>query len=161
MPVYNFGHLLGSARFFPDGLRVAGPVLAVQIEIPSVLAAQLQQAGQVPPSPVTGIALIDTGASVSAVDEAALRQLTVQPTGIVTVGTAGGQQQQAVYPARFVFPGSGLPSFELSEVLGADLTGQTIPGPTPGSLVALFGRDILSRFVFIYNGLTGTFTLGC
>lgn len=77
MPVYNFGHYLvpqgtGQAPSpFPAGLRMSGPVIPVQIEIPSALADRLQQSGQAIPAPVSGLALVDTGASVSAVDAGA------------------------------------------------------------------------------------------
>ena len=79
--------------------------------------------------------------------------------GMVTVGTAGGTQQQLLYPARFSFPGTNLPSLEFNSLLGADLTSQGIPGPRGGPLMALLGRDILEHFVLIYNGLQGLFTL--
>jgi hypothetical protein len=78
---------------------------------------------------------------------------------MVTVGTAGGAQQQLLYPARFSFPGTNLPSLEFNSLLGADLTSQGIPGPRGAPLMALLGRDILEHFVLIYNGLQGLFTL--
>jgi hypothetical protein len=78
--------------------------------------------------------------------------------GTALVGTAGGQQQQATYPARFTFPGTNLPGLDFSQLLGANLAGQVVVG-TGQSLVALLGRDILQRFVLVYNGPAGMFTL--
>ena len=165
MPVYNFGHYLvpqAGAQVpspFPFGLRMSGPVIPVQIEIPSALADRLQQAGQTIPAPVSGLALVDTGASVSAVDAGCIQQLGVQPVGMVTVGTAGGPQQQMLYPGRFSFPGTNLPSLDFSSLLGADLAAQGVAGPRTGPLVALLGRDLLEHFVLVYNGPQGLFTL--
>jgi predicted aspartyl protease len=107
---------------------------------------------------VPGFALIDTGASVSAVDDSVVRQRGAQPVGIAQVGTAGGQHPQAVYPARLVFPGTNIPSVEFGQLLGANLAGQMVAGHQ-GPLIVLLGRDILQQFVLFYNGSTGSFTL--
>lgn len=165
MPIYNYGPHVANPpgttqpQLFPGGLQLAGPVVPIQIEIPSALAAQLQRVGTAIPAPVPGIGLVDTGASVSAVDKGIVQQLGIQPIGVANVGTAGGQQQQAVFPAKFSFPGTNLPTIEFNQLLGSDLAGQTIPGPLPGQLVALLGRDILQHFVLIYNGPFGSFSL--
>ncbi len=164
MPIHNFGYLTspsagGTPAPVPSLQRVTGPIVQVQIELPTVLADTLRQQGAAIPSPVSGIALIDTGASVSAVDVAIARRLGMQPVGIVSVGTAGGTQQQEAYPARFTFPGTTLPAMDFGQVLGADLSGQLIPGPVSGPLVALLGRDVLQRCILIYNGPMGSFVL--
>ena len=111
------------------------------------------------PTPVPGLALIDTGATLSAVDATVVQQLGVQPVGLANVGTAGGQQQQATYPARFTFPGTGLPNIDFGQLLGANLTGQIVAAHQQ-PLIALLGRDILQQFILIYNGPVGMFTLG-
>jgi hypothetical protein len=69
-----------------------GPILPVQIEIPTALATQFRQRGKAIPTPVSGFGLVDTGASVSAIHEAVIQQLDVKPVGIASVGTAGGPQ---------------------------------------------------------------------
>ena len=162
MPVLNSFNFRqrspGPPQVFPAGLRIAGPVLQAQVEVPTILATQLQQSGQAIPQPVAGFALIDTGASISAVDIEVVRQLGVQPVGVANVGTAGGPQQQETYPARFTFPGSNLPGIEFNELLGANLTGQVVP-VDGRPLIALVGRDILERFILVYNGPAGMFTL--
>jgi len=141
----------------PQTLMINGPIIQIQIEIPGALAASLQSSSQPIPNPVDGIALIDTGATITSVDVALLTRLGINPVGIRNVGTAGGPQRQSTYPARFTFPGTTLPGFELGEVLGCDLTGQTVLNQRP--IVALIGRDVLSQAVFVYNGSAGMFSL--
>jgi len=162
MPIYNIVFQSTPHESPPEpsprALQLTGPVIPVQIEIPTPLSRQLQLIGQVPPTPRPGFALIDTGASVSAVDGAVVRDLGVQPVGIASVGTAGGHQQQDLYPARFVFPGTNIPSIEFSRLLGADLSGLR-PHGLAGPLLALLGRDILERFVMFYHGPNGMVTL--
>lgn len=139
------------------GLQATGPFLPVQVEVPLALATRLQQAGQAPPTPAPGFALLDTGASVSAVDAAVMQQLNVQPVGIVTVGTAGGPQQQPLFPARFSFPGTNIPGINFNRLLGANLQSQQVPGQGP--IIALLGRDLMAHFVLIYNGPGGYFSI--
>lgn len=164
MPVYNSAFQQptqgqpGAVLPFPKGLQVAGPIVPVQVEVPVALASQLQQAGQPVPTPIPGLALIDTGASVSAVDTSVIQRLGIHPVGTVQVGTAGGPQMQTTYPARFTFPGTNLPPIDFSQLLGANLVGQVIAG-TGQPLIALFGRDILQHFVLVYNGPAAMFTL--
>jgi len=104
------------------------------------------------------MALIDTGASVSAVDVVVIQQLGVQPVGVANVWTAGGPPQQATYPGRFTFPGSNLPAIDFNALLGANLAGQ-LAGVTGQAIVALIGRDLLQHFVLVYNGPAAMFTL--
>src|SRR5437867_1127525 len=98
----------------PYGLQAAGPLLPITVAFHPILAHQLGGQGAAPPAPVGGVGLIDTGASVSAVDAAVVRQLGIPPIGTINVGTAGGVQQQAQYPASFSFPGTGLPTINFN-----------------------------------------------
>lgn len=134
-----------------------GPIIQIQIEIPSALAESLRLANQPIPNPVDGIALIDTGATITSIHAALLIGLGINPVGVANVGTAGGPQQQSTYPARFSFPGTPLPGFELAQVIGCDLTGQTVLNQRP--LIGLIGRDVLARAVLVYNGSAGMFSL--
>jgi len=154
MPVFNhvyMGQQPGqppppSPNFVPTILQQTGPLIQVQIEVPTALAQHLQQAGQPIPAPVPGFGLLDTGATISAVDNSVVQSLGVQSTGIANVGTAGGTQQQPVYPIRITLPAHKI-NFDVSSALGATLSQQGI--------VALLGRDFLQHFVLVYNGLHG------
>jgi len=142
----------------PPVLIAVGPVVSVLVEVPSALAAALQSAGSSIPQPASGLALIDTGATRSAVDDGVIQALGVQPTGVVNVGTAAGMQQQSVYSARFTFPGSKLPTIEFAQLTGVNLRGHVVPHVNV-PLIALIGRDLLSRFIMVYNGPHATVTL--
>jgi hypothetical protein len=141
----------------PQNLVAMGPVIQIRIEVPSPLAASLVAANQLVPNPVDGIALIDTGATITSIHAPILIAMGINPVGVATVGTAGGPQQQSTYAARFSFPGTPLPGFELAQVIGCDLTGQTVLNQQP--LIGLIGRDVLASAVLIYNGSAGMFSL--
>lgn len=128
-------------------------MLAVEIHIHPALSAHLQkqQPPQPSPTPVVGRALIDTGATFTAIDRSAATQLNLVAVDTIQSGTAGGQQTCPRYPARLAFPGTPIPGFNLPRAVGVDLTGQ--------GFIVLLGRDFLSVFVLTYNGPLGQFIL--
>jgi len=132
----------------PEALRARGGIFPVQISLPQVLADYLGQRGLPIPPPVSGNALIDTGASVSVVDLSVLSTLQISPISVVTVLTPTGSARQNLYPARFILPAVVI---DVTGVIGANLR--------PQNIVALIGRDILSRFLLIYHGPAGRITL--
>jgi hypothetical protein len=158
MPVHNqfFWHQPPGLppQVGPQALAVMGPVLQVEVCVPSDLEKLLSSQNQPIPQPVTGWALIDTGASRTAVEQSCIASLGVQPIGAAKTGTAGGIREVGIYPARFRFPGQGM-DMEFSSTLGVDLKGQKVGGR---DLLVLIGRDVLARGVLIYNGPSGGFT---
>jgi len=132
----------------PSDLQSGGPRLPVDIALPQILVDRLNQEGFPVPPPISGHALIDTGASVSVVDTSVITRLQINPIGVTTIGTAAGRVRRNLYPSRFIFPRLVV---DLSPIIGADLSSFQI--------IALIGRDILSRFLFIYHGPAGRITL--
>lgn len=138
-------------------LRVFGPLTRIEVHVPSALATLLQQETRPIPAPAIGWALIDTGASSTCVDSSVIDELGVPLIGTASVGTAGGVQTQAVYPAGLRFPGMDDMHIEFSSVLGVTLKDQMTPTPEP--LICLIGRDVLETSLLVYNGMTGAWTL--
>lgn len=139
----------------PLALAAAGPLLEVEVNIPQPLINLLSSQNKPIPSPKPGLSLIDTGASRTCVELTILSGLGINPIGIGNVGTASGTTPCQLFPARLSFPALRL-SVDFGSVLSVNLQGQTIDG---NPLIALIGRDILSRGLFIYSGNGGFFTL--
>jgi hypothetical protein len=161
LPAYN-RFLLNAATNQPDAavLAAVGAVLSVEVHVPPIIAQVLMNRGNPVPTPVTGFAIIDTGATLTCVHEPVLQQLGLNPTGVVHSGTASGPVQLSQYPARLVSPDQGW-TFDVIAT-GVDLTGQQVPinPPQPPSpLIALIGRDLLRNCVLIWNGPGGFWTL--
>ncbi len=158
MPIHNhfFRKLNQGQDPAPEGLLSAGPLLQVQVEVPQALASFLSEKGETIPAPQPGWALIDTGATRTCVDKDILGRLGVQPTGTVKTGTAAGQVEQLLFPAKLSFPAAGGFQVEFGSVIAVDLCGQTVAG---ANVVVLVGRDVLSRCLLVYNGPAGIFTL--
>ncbi len=155
MPIYDGEFRTQAGQPGPGGLRQFGPVLQVEIAIPSVLSGFLSAQNQQIPAPKTGLALIDTGATRSCVDSQVISALGVNPIGITVLGTAKGRSRHHLYPAKFTFPAIRF-EVEFGSVVGVDLSGQ---GAGNMQIIALVGRDVLSRCIFIYHGTKGSFTL--
>lgn len=128
-----------------------GPALQVEISIPALLASVLERAGVQIPTPHVGLALIDTGASITAVDQQVLGGLGLTPTGVTQVATPGGVVQQPLYACNISFPGTPIPTLPFNVVIGSSLAAL--------GFVALIGRDVLRHFQIVYNGIEGIWTL--
>ena len=136
-----------------------GPLLIAYIGVSRERAEALQKAGQRPPEPVKTQALVDTGASCTAIDPKVLVQLGVTPTGRVPVHTPS---TEATTPHE-------ANQFDVS-ILIPGLTPHVRPFVVPVLPVieaslehqgyqALVGRDILTSCLLVYEGQGGLFSL--
>jgi predicted aspartyl protease len=134
----------------PQILIHEGPVVSVNVGVPSDLADKWRNMGLEIPEPVSGNALIDTGATTTCIDDDVAKQLGLPTVDVAQMSSASGQSEQPVYPVQLDITHSEL-VIESSKSIGADLEDQ--------GLVALIGRDTLSQCTLHYNGVTGDFTL--
>lgn len=118
----------------------------------------LQDAGQDVPPPQTIRALIDTGASISAVDPTVLRALGLTPTGeaeIHTPSTGGTAMRVDTYDVQIAIlagrPGDLHFISETVQVTSSALISQ--------GFHALIGTDILRSCILYYNGADSLFTI--
>ena len=70
-----------------EELHRIGPIVEVEIRIPQPLQRQLAEEGQSIPHPISGIAEIDTGASITGVEMNVLQSLGIQPVSRVILHT--------------------------------------------------------------------------
>ncbi len=128
-----------------------GPVVRVRIQGASKGASPGLGAPAVERPVQEGLALVDTGAARTAVDQGILVNLGVSPFGVAPAGTPVGRRLLNVFPAILGFEDLGL-TLAFDAVLGANLASQGI--------IALLGRDVLRRMVFVYDGVGGHVVLG-
>lgn len=132
-------------------LAQRGPVVQVVVTAAKSILSELLQQGITPPVPVPGLALIDTGASVTCIDDDAATKLKLPVVDVVRVTSASHPSaEQNVYPVSFQI--QGLPVIvDSPRAVGALLASQ--------GLVALLGRDVLQHFTLFYNGPFGQITM--
>lgn len=118
--------------------------------------AALKAAGTQPPNPVPIQGLVDTGASTTCVDPSVLTALGIQPTGMSNVCTAGASKMpMAQYDIGLIIVArpSQSPLIEPNlPVFGASLL-------QAQGFHALIGRDVLSKCLMTYDGLSGFFSV--
>ena len=135
----------------PLGLTMSGPIVQIQVEVPEALSKQLSDSGQPIPQPVTGSALIDTGATFSAIDMGRVaKKLGLNPIATAKSGTADGEKVQPIFSVKFVLPQSKI------VVSDGRATGVNLDG---SPYIALLGRSFLQNVIMIYDGPGAEFTL--
>lgn len=137
-----------SPRRDPVDLRKFGPRLEVTVGLPLIPMPGHSKSHSSPADYSNMPALIDTGAARTALTPAAVERLKLPIVNYTTLSRAGGRSFNVpVHVASFQFPGKRLGTIEIIEVVCCDL------GATP--VQRLLGRDILSRWVFTYDGKLG------
>ena len=132
-------------------LTQRGPCVQIAVSIAQPVAEQLLQRGETLPNMVSGVGLIDTGASSTCVDIDMVTSLGIQPTDFVMVASASHEEtKQGVYPITFQIVGLPIGINALRSI-GAPLKAQGIQ--------LLIGRDVLQHCTLFYNGIVGQFTL--
>jgi len=132
-------------------MQMVGPVMQVTVSLAQPVAAQIAAEGRSAPQPVSGRALIDTGASVTCIDEGIAKQLGIQPVDVAKMHSAShADVEVGVYPIHFDIVGMNV-GIDVPKAMGAQLQSQ--------GLIMLIGRDVLQRCSLTYNGFTGDFVL--
>ena len=131
----------------PETLLRDGPRIRVRISLPRAAANLRRQ----PPAPTEGLALIDTGASYTCIDQSVAAQLQLVPVGHIPVAGATSSGLQPVYVVTWELLGSNIPPLTDKSVVGASLANQ--------GLSMLLGRDFLRIAQFTYDGVASTWSI--
>lgn len=138
MPTYQ------SPRRDPRDLQLYGPRLKVKIGHPLLG----------PPNKLiftTTDALIDTGAQRTILVPEAVQKLELSKIDETTLIRVGGEVKADVYAASLQFPTTPFGAVEMIAVPCCEL-----PHPL---FRCLLGRDVLSRWIFTYDGVSGSWQL--
>ena len=130
-----------------EALRMTGPLVQATLTFPDAVQRRLQSVGQ-NPGTETGMAMFDTGATSTFIDNEAAERLGLPVIGVGNMTSASeANVRTPKYTAKLVVPSLNL---NLEGALGANLA--------PHRIIALIGRDVLQRGILIYNGLDGSFS---
>jgi hypothetical protein len=132
-----------------------GPFIDLTAMTPPKYVQQLRKAGRPVPSPATIRALIDTGASASALDVTIVSRLGLTVTGrtLVHGSTSGDDYEERDLYAVSLYLGSQ-PGEVAEYTVNAVATHLASEG-----FFALIGWDILSKCVLVCDGPAKAFTL--
>ena len=132
-------------------LRELGPILRVTL-LPLEVQLKFYSSKNVPtPDPITGNALIDTGASVTCIDQSAAQKAGLPVVDSSPISSATHSNAVVpIYAGRLMIQNLHQ-NIESKRAYGVNLDSQ--------GLIALIGRDLLASCIFIYNGPDSSFSL--
>ena len=132
-------------------LQQRGPVVQVSVTLERSFAASLTRQGLTIPPPLTGLGLIDTGASNTCVDYEKARSVNLPVIDVVTIHSASHARVSSnLYPVQIQIAGFPI-QFQSPRTIGAALGEH--------GLLMLLGRDLLQTCTLFYNGAAGQITL--
>jgi hypothetical protein len=134
-----------------------GPVVDLVLWIGRAAAHALIAQGRAVPTPQTIRALIDTGASRTAIHPAALGLIHSIPAGTAKVRRPGSRSAFRVvdlHDVRLAFAGASTPL----AAAWAEIEAVAVVPADPG-ILALIGRDMLAHCQFLYDGWRGELLL--
>jgi predicted aspartyl protease len=146
MPLFNFYQWTKEHGYT---LTSSGALVSVVVSIPAALRAHLSEKGMPIPAAHSGYALIDTGASSTAVDQTVFDALGVAPINKIKTSTPHGEAESSVYPATIAFPDLAVTDMPMETLIGCNLKWKTVEGK---EVIMLLGRDLLQYFLLVYNG---------
>ncbi len=133
----------------PDRLHAHGPTLLIDIGFDR---AYDPKGTGIPQTTVQQIpALVDTGASMSCIDDKFARELGLPLVDRQPMGALGGEYEASVYMAQAYVPVFGTTHY--GRLIGVEMAKSGF------SQSALLGRDFLRGHIMIYDGLRGQVTL--
>lgn len=132
-------------------LRTRGALLEVRIGLPAAMVSGMVARGSVAPQPRALLAMIDTGASMTAISQNAAEAIGLSQTGAVQMGGIGGTGMKPVYAASLGFGDPSITPLDPIQIAGVDLPSTEFH--------VLIGRDVLKYLVLTYDGPRGVFAL--
>ena len=131
-------------------LTTEGPIVDLLLVVGKGAEDALKRDGNSVPEPLKIIAMIDTGASGTVIQEGLAAKLGLTPIGKEKISTPSSTGLECfVYDVRLVFPNNT--GVEGVRAIEAPLKDQNIQ--------CLVGRDVLSQGVLVYTGYLNQFTL--
>jgi len=162
MPIINISYASSEMpNFDPRALMALGPQITVDILPPLVVEKWAKSSRNEVKQAYNQGALIDTGASVTGIDEMVLKQLGYPPIGVSNLATPSGTSQTEVYMVRLVIPSlkdprfpPNIPRINIDNISAIAVKLESQP------YKVLLGRDVISKMVLVYNGPQALITLG-
>lgn len=144
-------------RTLSVAIPTSGALLDVHVGLSDLRRRALQRQGLAVPPLVRTSLLVDTGASMTLLDETMMRGLQLAPTGFTSFhssSTGGVAERCNVYDVGLVLGGIATPdSFPIDPlpVMATSFINQPFEG--------LLGRDVLTRLQMAWNGPSRRLTL--
>jgi hypothetical protein len=142
----------GKLAYIESPISNFGPKVEVSIQMSKAFSEELLKEKKEIPRPIVGMAVIDTGSSISGINQETIEHLQLQVIDVRKVRAATEKPKyRKFYAATFHIHMDNKIEIPLERVVGIPLEDQGI--------IALIGRDILKNFTFIYDGKNRLYSL--
>jgi len=128
-------------------LYFGGVLMDVTIGVDAITSQALLAAGHLVPNPIITKALVDTGCTVTSIDQTLVTSLNLRTLGFTRIATANGITPVTQHEISLNFPGTPLSGKPILSVQSANLANQPFH--------ILIGRDLMSNWTITYNGPAG------
>lgn len=124
-------------------------MVEIRLAVGAALESALKKVNQNVPAPLAAVALIDTGASGTVLQQGIASKLGLHPVGVTLINTPSSTNVRCYqYEVRLIFPNNVIAQ---TTAIEAPLQGQNIQ--------CLIGRDVLAHGVLVYIGYVNSFSL--
>lgn len=132
----------------PAALQLHGPIVDILISATHPEIEEGKSLGLEFPELLVK-ALVDTGASLTIINPEIAATCKLRHTDKNKINAVGGKAGEfPAHAASISFPGSDLPSFDVIRVVACPIVKQPF-------FACLIGRDILRKWLFVYDGRNG------
>lgn len=131
----------------PHGLFSGGIVMDIAIGLDAITAQTLLASNTPIPPPIITRGLVDTGCTITSIDNTLVSKLNLVARGYAQTHTANGIAQVSQHQVSINFPGTNLSGRHIQTVQAVNLSGQPFG--------VLIGRDLMASWSVTYNGTTG------
>ncbi len=145
----------------PKAIREMGFLIPASINVPDALHSKIMSAGRLPPRPVEGYMIVDTGASMTSLCKSAIRKLNLHPiTSRKTHSVHGTEETHVYYVKAKVGPGDHS-LFKEGQFAEVNLEGGIIERYEKHgiSIIGLLGRDYFEGKILICDFIKGVMTI--
>jgi hypothetical protein len=142
----NPSRIIQSPQLGHHALFSGGIVMDIVIGVDAITVQSSHGENPIPP-PIAVKALVDTGCTITSIDNSLVTALGLKVRGYNPIHTANGTTIASQHQVSLAFPGTNLAGRQIHTVQTANLTGQPF--------LVLIGRDLMASWSVTYNGPAG------
>ena len=144
-----------------QAIREMGFLIPATVNVPDALYSKIISAGLVPPRPVEGYMIVDTGASMTRLFKSAIRKLNLHPVSSVKTHSVHGIKETHVYYVKAKVGPGDYSLFKEGQFAEVNLEGEMIERyeKLGISIIGLLGRDYFAGKVLVCDFIKGVMTI--
>jgi hypothetical protein len=141
-----FRQAIDSKNLFSTGI-----LIDMLVSVDRVASELITNLNHKIPDSISVRGLLDTGCTITSIDQGLVEKLGLSVRGFATTQTAAGPMTSSLYSVQIDFQNSNLKGKPVHQVQAIKLPNQAFQ--------VLIGRDLMQSWVINYNGSAGFFSI--